>query len=67
VHGFTTDDIRHLTVHVVGPHQNLLGAWNAVTAWFDGSVPPATLLGAHLLGHAHQLVEIDATVVRRNR
>ncbi len=64
VHGFTVDDLRHLTIHVVGEHQNLLDAWGAVTAWFDGSVPPATLLGAHLLGHTGQLVEVDATTHR---
>lgn len=65
VHGFTADDIRRLTVHVVGKQQNLLDAWAATKEWFDGAVPPATLLGAHLLGHRHQLVEVDAVVVRR--
>lgn len=64
VNGFELSDIRHLTVHVVGRHQNLLDAWQAVTGWFaEAGVPPATLLGAHLLGYAHQLVEIDATIV----
>lgn len=62
VHGFTAGDIRQLKVYVVGPHQNLLDAWTAVTDWFDGPVPPATLLGVHLLGYSDQLVEIDATV-----
>ncbi|MEO1060166.1 MAG: RidA family protein [Actinomycetota bacterium] len=65
VHGFALDDVRHLTIHVVGPHQHLLDAWSAVTGWFDDSVPPATLLGAHLLGHTGQLVEVDATIHRR--
>ncbi len=65
VHGFTIDDVRRLTVHVVGPHQNLLDAWDAVRDWFDGAVPPATLLGAHLLGFGDQLVEVDATIVRQ--
>lgn len=66
VHGFAIDDVRHLTVHVVGEHQNLLAAWAAVVGWFGGDgVPPATLLGAHLLGYAGQLVEIDATIVAR--
>ena len=64
VHGFDTGDIRHLTIHVVGDQQHLSEAWGAVTSWFDGPVPPATLLGAHLLGHAEQLVEVDATVLR---
>lgn len=66
VHGFTMADIRHLTIHVVGEHEHLLSAWTAVVAWFDAEVPPATLLGAHLLGHRHQLVEVDATIMRRN-
>lgn len=64
VHGFEVADIRHLTIHVVGENQNLLDAWSAVTAWFDNDVPPATLLGAHLLGYHDQLVEIDATIVK---
>lgn len=64
VHGFELGNIRHLTIHVVGEHENLLRAWDAVREWFDTRVPPATLLGAHLLGYAGQLVEIDATVVR---
>ncbi len=63
VNGFGIADVRHLTIHVVGPHQHLLDAWSAVVGWFDGSVPPATLLGAHLLGYERQLVEIDATIV----
>ena len=63
VHGFGLGDVRHLTIHVVGEHENLLAAWNAVRDWFDGDVPPATLLGAHLLGYTDQLVEIDATIV----
>lgn len=64
VQGFEVSDVRHLTIHVVGEHENLLHAWDAVRTWFDAEVPPATLLGAHLLGHAGQLVEIDATIVR---
>ena len=64
VHGFGVDDVRHLTIYVVGEHQNLLDAWSAVTAWFDGPVPPATLLGVNDLGHTGQLVEIDATILR---
>lgn len=67
VHGFAVDDIHRLTVYVVGEHQNLLDAWDAVSAWFDDNVPPATLLGVNLLGFGDQLVEIDATVVRRTQ
>ena len=64
VHGFDLADVRQLVVYVVGEHQNLLAAWDAVRSWFDGSVPPATLLGVNLLGYTDQLVEIDATIVR---
>ncbi len=62
--GFGLSDIRHLSVHVVGEHQNLLDAWQAVVGWFgEDGVPPATLLGANLLGYVDQLVEIDATIL----
>lgn len=64
VHGFAGTDVRQLVVHVVGEHQNLLDAWAAVTARFPDGVPPATLLGVPILGHAEQLVEIDATVMK---
>lgn len=64
VNGFAMADVHRLTVHVVGERENLLDAWAAVRDWFGGDVPPATLLGAHLLGFTDQLVEIDATVVR---
>jgi enamine deaminase RidA (YjgF/YER057c/UK114 family) len=63
VHGCSLGDVRRLTIYVVGPHEHLLAAWNAVTNWFDGDVPPATLLGVHLLGYRDQLVEVDAVVV----
>lgn len=64
VHGFSPDDVRHLTIYVVGPHENLLEAWDQVTAFFEQSVPPATLLGVSQLGYAQQMVEVDATIVR---
>jgi enamine deaminase RidA (YjgF/YER057c/UK114 family) len=62
LHGFTIGDVRQLRIYVVGPHQHLLDAWGAVVGWFAGDVPPATLLGVHMLGYTDQLVEIDATV-----
>ena len=65
VHRFAVNDIRQLTIYVVGEHENLLDAWDAVVSWFSGDVPPATLLWVNLLGYAQQLVEIDAIVVRR--
>ena len=62
-HGFEERDIRKLTVYVVGEKENLLQAWQAVSDWFDNDVTPSTLLGVGCLGHQHQLVEVDATVV----
>lgn len=64
LHGFTIEDLRQLTIYVVGEHQNLLDAWAATTEWFASDVPPATLLGVNLLGYDRQLVEIDATIMR---
>lgn len=64
VHGFTTTDIRRLIVYVVGDQAALSAAWSAVTEFFSGAVPPATLLGIAGLGHEGQLVEIDATVLK---
>ena len=63
VNGFALGDVHRLTIYVVGDQSHLTDAWRGVTAWFGGEVPPATLLGVHLLGHVGQLVEIDAVVV----
>lgn len=65
VYAFEVADVRHMVVYVVGEHQDLADAWAAVTGWFSDEVPPATLLGVNLLGHNNQLVEVDATIVRR--
>ena len=62
--GFSPDDIHHLTVYVVGERQNLVDAWDGVSEWFQGNVPPATLLGVARLGYEHQLVEVDANIMR---
>jgi enamine deaminase RidA (YjgF/YER057c/UK114 family) len=64
VHGFTTTDIRRLVVYVIGEQVALWAAWTAVTEFFSGTVPPATLLGVARLGHDGQLVEVDATVLK---
>jgi enamine deaminase RidA (YjgF/YER057c/UK114 family) len=66
LYDFEVNDVRRLVVYVVGEQQNLTDAWAAVTSWFPDGVPPATLLGVNLLGHANQLVEVDATIVRRD-
>ena len=64
VHGFSIADVRRLVVYVVGEQASLSAAWNAVTEYFHGEVPPATLLGIARLGYAEQLVEVDATVLQ---
>jgi enamine deaminase RidA (YjgF/YER057c/UK114 family) len=63
-HGFSRNDIRQLTIYVVGEHSNLIDAWNEVAETFDMEVPPATLLGVNLLGYRGQLVEIDAQIAQ---
>lgn len=65
VHSFQMTDVRQLVVYVVGDDASLAAAWVAVSAWFAGQVPPATLLGVARLGYVGQLVEIDATVIKR--
>ncbi len=65
VHQFLLADVRQLVIYVVGEQENLTAAWSAVRDWFDGDVPPATLLGVNLLGHPGQLVEVDATVIEQ--
>jgi enamine deaminase RidA (YjgF/YER057c/UK114 family) len=62
LHGFSRNDIRQLTIYVVGEHSNLIDAWREVAAAFETEVPPATLLGVNLLGYVGQLVEIDAQI-----
>ncbi len=61
-HGFSENEIRKLTIYVVGEHENLRSAWEGVTHWFSKNVPPATLLGVTRLGYREQLVEIDVSV-----
>jgi enamine deaminase RidA (YjgF/YER057c/UK114 family) len=65
VRGFALDDVHHVTVYVAGDHALLLEAWDTVAEWFEGNVPPATLLGIAGLGHSGQLVEIDAAIERK--
>ena len=64
VHAFQVTDIRQLVVYVVGDQASLVAAWSAVTGWFGGQVPPATLLGVAGLGYVGQLVEIDTIIIK---
>lgn len=65
-HSFSENDIQRLTIYVVGPQSVLAEAWRAVRGHFADNVPPATILGVTALGHANQIVEVDATVVRES-
>ncbi len=65
-HGFTCADIVQLRVYVVGARPRMSAAWQGTRAFFDGEVPPATLLGVTLLGYDEQVVEVDA-VIKRTR
>ncbi len=58
-------DIQQITIYVVGSIGSLSEAWQAVKEYFNGIVPPATLLGVAILGHENQLVEIDATIINK--
>lgn len=62
---FNLKDVQHLTIYVAGDREALTDAWRSVREQFADAVPPATLLGVALLGYDEQLVEIDATVVKR--
>lgn len=62
-HAFKVTDIRQLKIYVVGDSNALSATWEAVAAWFNHDVPPATLLGVSRLGYHHQVVEIDATII----
>ena len=61
---FDVTDIRQIVVYVTGEKNNLTAAWHEVVSWFGGETPPATLLGVSNLGYDHQIVEIDATVMK---
>lgn len=66
VHDFDLQDVRHMTIYVVGDHADLSRAWDATCEWWGAEVPPATLLGVSRLGYQHQVVEIDARVIKEN-
>jgi enamine deaminase RidA (YjgF/YER057c/UK114 family) len=59
--GAALDDVVHTTVHVASDQQrDLVAAWEVVRDAFAPHDPPSTLLGVTVLGHDHQLVEVDA-------
>ena len=62
---FNLNDVHQMTIYVAGDREALTEAWRSVREQFADAVPPAALIGVALLGYDEQLVEIDATVVKR--
>jgi enamine deaminase RidA (YjgF/YER057c/UK114 family) len=65
--GCGLDDVVRTTVWVAsGDRADLVAAWQVVRAAFGDWDPPSTLLGVTVLGFPDQLVEVEATAVRRS-
>lgn len=59
-------DVVRTTVYVASPDRgDLVAAWGVVRETFGDWDPPSTLLGVSVLGWPGQLVEVEATAVRR--
>jgi enamine deaminase RidA (YjgF/YER057c/UK114 family) len=59
--GASLTDVVHTTVYVASNSQrDLVAAWEVVRDWLAPHRRPSTLLGVAVLGHEHQLVEVDA-------
>jgi enamine deaminase RidA (YjgF/YER057c/UK114 family) len=59
-------DVVKITVYVASHHrEDLLVAWNVVSAAFGDPDVPSTLLGVAVLGYPHQLVEVEAVAALR--
>ena len=64
--GCSLADVVRTTVYVASDQQaDLVAAWEVVRAAFGAWDPPSTLLGVAALGWTGQLVEVEATAVRR--
>jgi len=64
--GCSLADVVRTTVYVAsGDQPDLVAAWEVVRAAFGDWDPPSTLLGVAALGWTGQLVEVEATAVRR--
>ena len=65
--GCSLDDVLRTTVWVAsGDRADLVTAWQVVRETFGEWDPPSTLLGVTVLGFPGQLVEVEATAVRRS-
>ena len=64
--GCSLGDVLRTTVWVAsGDRADLVAAWRVVRQAFGEWDPPSTLLGVTVLGFPGQLVEVEATAVRR--
>lgn len=65
--GCSLDDVLRTTVWVASRDRaDLVTAWQVVRESFGEWDPPSTLLGVTVLGFPGQLVEVEATAVRRS-
>ena len=64
--GCAPGDVLRTTVWVASADRaDLVTAWQVVREHFGDWDPPSTLLGVTVLGFPRQLVEVEATAVRR--
>jgi len=65
--GCSLGDVLRTTVWVASADRaDLVAAWGRVRVAFGDWDPPSTLLGVTVLGFPGQLVEVEATAVRRS-
>ena len=65
--GCSLGDVLRTTVWVASSDRaDLVAAWQVVRETFGEWDPPSTLLGVTVLGFPGQLVEVEATAVRRS-
>ncbi len=66
--GLEITDVLKTTIYVAtSDRQDLLAAWNEVSAVFGEHDVPSTLLGVAVLGYQDQLVEIEAVAAACGR
>jgi enamine deaminase RidA (YjgF/YER057c/UK114 family) len=58
-HDAGPEHLVRTTIYVVGDRNDLVHAWDIISAGLAPSRPPSTLVGVTVLGYPDQLVEID--------
>jgi enamine deaminase RidA (YjgF/YER057c/UK114 family) len=58
-HGAGPEHLVRTTIYVVGDRDDLVQAWDTISAGLAPFRPPSTLVGVTVLGYPDQLVEID--------